>query len=121
MTTREVAVHNGNGHAASMAGAAAATGAAASQRDFAERIEPWVGETVTVVTPESFEDAPVGRQMRAGHYRARLLGLGRDFLILATRYVHTGPRAGEEPVKQFVPFARVKRISQLSNERLLHL
>lgn len=88
---------------------------------FGHKLEAWIGKTVTIVNPESFEDAPVGRQLKAGFYRAKLTGLGDDYLVLATQYVRTGPHPGKEPVRQFIPLAMVKRISALQSERVIHL
>lgn len=79
-----------------------------------------VGKTVTVVNPESYQEAPVGHQIRAGFYRARPVALGRDYVLLAVEVVHQ--RSGEkEVVRQFVPVSRIKRVSIRKNERLLHL
>ncbi len=88
---------------------------------FDQQLESWLGKMVTIVNPESFEDAPVGRQMRVGFYRARFVGLGTDYITLSLQYVRTGPRAGVEPVRQYVPLSMIKRISALKPERVIHL
>jgi len=90
-------------------------------RTFIELLKSLVGKTVTIVSPESYEDAPVGHQIRASYYRARPIGLGKDYLILMTEYVHAGRDTSKEPVKQFIPFVQIKRISLMKSERLLHL
>ena len=59
-----------------------------------------IGQIVTIVNPESYEDAPVGHQIRAGFYRAKPIGLGDDYLVLATELVHKGVEVGKEPVRQ---------------------
>ena len=79
-----------------------------------------LGKTVTMVNPESYEEAPVGHQIRAGFYRAKPVGLGRDYLVVATDFVHG--RAGQkEAVRQYIPFAQIKRVSVMKSEVLIHL
>jgi len=94
-------------------------------RDFLDLLKSLIGHVVTVVNPESYEDAPIGHQIRSGFYRAKLIGLGKDYLILVTEYVRKGTKRGEdkskEPVRQFVPVSRIKRISILKSEKLIHL
>ena len=90
-------------------------------RDFHDLLKSLMGEIVTVVNPESYEDAPVGHQIRAGFYRAKPIGLGTDYLILATEFVHSGRATGKEPVRQYIPLGRIKRISVLKTEKLIHL
>ena len=80
-----------------------------------------MGQVVTIVNPESYEDAPVGHQIRAGFYRAKLIGLGNDYVILATELVHQGKESAKEPVRQYIPLDKVKRISVLKGEKLLHI
>ena len=80
---------------------------------------------ITVVNSESYEDAPIGHQIRSGFYRAKPIGLGQDYLILVTEYVHRGPKVSKEkakePVRQYIPISRIKRISLLKTEKLIHL
>ena len=83
-------------------------------------LEGFVGKVVTVVNPESYEDAPIGHTLTTGFYRAKVVGIGSDFLVVATEYVHKGAK-GKEPVRQFIPLHRVKRISLMKTERLIHL
>lgn len=90
-------------------------------RSFIDLLKTLVGKPVTVVNPESYEDAPVGHQIRAGYYRAKPIGLGQDYLILMAEYVHAGRETSKEPVKQFIPFAKIKRISLMKSERLIHI
>ena len=90
-------------------------------RDYIEIVKSLMGQIVTIVNPESYEDAPVGHQIRAGFYRAKLIGLGNDYVILATELVHTGKESAKEPVRQYIPLAKIKRISILKGEKLLHI
>ncbi|MHC4550268.1 MAG: hypothetical protein ACYTEZ_15970 [Planctomycetota bacterium] len=78
-----------------------------------------VGKTVTVVNPESYEAAPVGYKLTTGFYRGKLTGLGRDYLTMATEFERK--KGAAEPVKQFIPLDRIKRISLTKGDRILHL
>jgi hypothetical protein len=90
-------------------------------RTFHDIVESLMGQVVTMVNPESYEDAPVGHQIRAGFYRAKLVGLGTDYFIVATELVHKGKETAKEPVRQYIPLAKIKRISVLKGEKLLHI
>ena len=85
------------------------------------RGNPVLGKVVTIVNTESYEDAPVGHQIRAGFYRAKLTGSGKDYLIVRTEYHHKGKETNKEPVQQYIPFEKIKRISIMKSERLIHL
>ena len=87
---------------------------------FREVIEPLVGKVVTVVNPESYEDAPVGHRLTTGFYLAKVVGLGDDMITLVTEYVHPQEKS-KEPVKQFVPLNKIKRISFMKSERIIHI
>ena len=91
------------------------------ERHFLDVLKSLVGKTVTMVNPESYEDAPAGHQIRAGFYRAKLIGMGNDYLIVMAEYTRAGREGRKEPVKQFIPIERVKRISQKRTEWLIHI
>ena len=93
--------------------------AATDDRSFAEYLKALVGKVVTIVNPESYEDAPIGHQIRASFYRAKVTGMGSDYLKVQTEYVHKSKE--KEPVKQFIPLDKIKRISMMKEERILHL
>lgn len=101
--------------------AKAATAPVIEDKTFVDVLKSLLGKTVTIVNPESYEDAPVGHQIRAGYYRAKPMGLGKDYLIVIAEYVHSGRESGKEPVKQYIPFERIKRISLMKSERLIHI
>ncbi len=86
---------------------------------FQEVLRALVGKTVTIVNSESYESAPMGHQLRTGFYRAKVAGLGQDFMILLTEFADRGKDA--EPVKQYIPLSGIKRISMMKSERLLHI
>lgn len=90
-------------------------------RSYVDLLKTLMGKTVTMVNPESYEHAPLGHQIRAGFYRAKLTGMGSDYIICVTQYVKTGKDARKEPVKQFIPMGRISRISVMKSEILLHL
>lgn len=91
------------------------------QRTFSDVLRTFLGKVVTIVNPESYEDAPLGHNIRKGWYPARAVGLGQDYLILVTEYKHGGKFAGAEPVRQYIPIHRIKRISVMREELLIHL
>ena len=101
--------------------AAKATAPVQEDKHFLDILKSLLGKTITIVNPESYEDAPVGHQIRAGYYRAKLTGMGKDYLTIMTEYVHTGRETSKEPVKQFIPIEKVKRVSVLMSELLLHI
>ena len=89
-------------------------------QSFRDVLQSLIGRTVTVVTAESYEAAPVGHQLRAGFYQAKPIGLGEDVLILRTERRPTGKKE-TEPVKQVIPIERIRRISVMKSELVLHL
>jgi hypothetical protein len=89
-------------------------------KTFIDLIKGLLGKTVTIVNPESYEHAPVGFTLKAGFYRAKVSGMGRDYVILVTEMKKGKTDAGE-PVKQFLPFAQIKRISLMKTDRLIHI
>lgn len=90
-------------------------------RSFADLFTPMLGKLITVVSPESFEDAPVGRQLKSGFYRAKLVGMGTDYIVILTEYQHRGNQPRKEPAKQFIPLTRVKRLSMMKSELIIHV
>ena len=45
-----------------------------------------------------------------------------DYLIVITEFSHgAGKKAQKEPVKQYIPINRIKRISLMRTERLIHI
>lgn len=101
--------------------AAKAVSPVVEEKNFVDIIKSMLGKTVTVANPESYEDAPVGHQIRAGFYRAKLVGMGNDYLIIMTEYVHAGREQSKEPAKQFVPFSAIKRVTLMKSELVVHL
>ena len=94
---------------------------AIEDRSFADVLKTLLGETVTMVNPESYEDAPHGHQIRAGFYRAKLVGLGKDYLVVVAEYVRADSEGSKEPAKQYIPIDKIKRISLTKTQQLIHL
>lgn len=80
-----------------------------------------VGKIVTVVNPESFEDAPVGNRLVTGFYRCKVLSVNSDYLALATEFKRRRGEVAKEPVRQYIPFDKIKRISLMKSDRLIHI
>jgi hypothetical protein len=90
-------------------------------RTFREALTALVGKVVTVVNPESYEEAPVGTHITQGIYRAKVVAVADDYLTIVTEFVHRHGDKEREPVRQFLPLNRIKRVSLMRTERILHL
>lgn len=88
---------------------------------FKEVLTNLTGKVVTFVNPESYEDAPVGYRLTTGFYKAKVLQVGEDYISVATELVHKRGEVEKEPVRQFIPLAKIKRISVLAGDRLIHI
>lgn len=89
---------------------------------FHELLKEQLGKVFLIANPESFEETGLGHKIQAGWYKAKLVGLGADYLIVITEFSHGGGKNAEkEPVKQFIPVSRIKRISLMRTERLIHI
>ncbi len=88
---------------------------------FADVIRPLVGKVVTMVNPESFEDATVGRRLVTGFYKAKVSFVGDDYLEILTEFQHKRGEQQKEPVRQFIPLDRIKRVSLMKGDRLIHI
>ena len=55
---------------------------------YREVLESLNGQLVTMVNPESYEDAALGHHLTTGFYRAKVLNVGVDVLTIATEYKH---------------------------------
>ncbi len=91
---------------------------AESLRDVVEQL---VGKVVTMVNPESFEDATVGNRLVTGFYKAKVSFVGADYVEVLTELERKRGGERKEPVKQFIPLRMIKRVSLLKGERLIHI
>ena len=100
--------------------AGAAPAVTKENRDYRGVLESLAGQKVTVVNPESFEALPQqGHELRKGHYPGKISGFGEDYMIFQT--VLASSKKDRHPVQQFIPLARIKRISVMRGSTLLHL
>ena len=88
---------------------------------FKEVLTGFLNKVVTIVNPESYEAATVGKTLTTGFYRAKVLHVGTDYVTLATEFVHKTTTKEKEPVRQYLPISAIKRISLMRTERLIHL
>ena len=94
--------------------------ATTEDRDYRGILESLVGKKVTVVNPESFEALPhEGHELRKGFYPGKISAIGNDYMVFQT--VLAATKKDRQPVKQFIPIARIKRISVMRTGTLLHL
>jgi DNA phosphorothioation-dependent restriction protein DptG len=94
---------------------------ATEKHTFQDIIRAMVGKVVTVVNSESYEAAPVGYQIKAGFYRGKVAALGQDYIVLLTEFTAKKREGDAEAVKQYIPLGRIKRLSVMKGERILHL
>jgi hypothetical protein len=92
-------------------------------KSYREVFAALTGKVVTVVNPESFEEAAVGHKLTTSFYRGKILGVGEDHFRLQTVFKkHGGKTEAEgETVVQYVPFNHVKRVSVMKTESVIHL
>ena len=89
-------------------------------RNFRDVLESLVGKKVAVINPESFEALPrEGHELREGYYPGKISGFGQDYMIFNT--VLAASKKDRQPVQQYIPIDRIKRISKMRSRTLLHL
>ncbi len=98
------------------------TGSAPVTREsFREVLQSVVGKVVTMVNPESLEEAPTGYQLSRGFYRAKVVAVSDDYVAIVVEFIHRRGEKSKEPVKQYIPFGRIKRLSVAKSEVFLHI
>ena len=90
-------------------------------KSFAQVLGSLVGKKVTIVNPESYEATGMGTKLKEGTYEGTVSGLGQDFLVFNTSMAGTKKEGGTVAVKQFIPTARIKRISVMKAGILVHI
>ena len=88
---------------------------------FTDVLRQLVGKVVTMVNPESLEEAPTGYQLTRGFYRAKVVGVGSDFVTVVVEFVHRRRDKSKETAKQYIPVSRIKRLSVMKAETFLHI
>lgn len=92
------------------------------ERSFYDVFSDHIGEVFLVANPESFEEGALGPKLQEAFYPAKLIGLGRDHLVLVIPFSHGGGKNAEkEAARQFVPIHAIKRVSFMKSQRVLHL
>ena len=80
-----------------------------------------VGQILTVSNTESYEDVPMGHRIAPAVYKAKLTSVKTDYLTLVTDFKHASGEIHHESAKQFIPLSRVKRVSVMKSEKIIHL
>lgn len=99
----------------------ARTNAHGRTESFGAVLKSLTGQVVTIVNPESLEDAPVGRHLTTGIYRAKILEVGSDFLMMSREYDHRHGDRDVEFIRQYLRLTCITRVSLMKEETLLHL
>ena len=91
-------------------------------KTFRDILESHLGKEFTIINPESYEETGIGHRLQADWYPAKLVAIGTDFVVLVLRFQHGGGKsATTEPVEQYIPIQKIKRLSLMKSERFLHL
>ena len=91
-------------------------------RSYHEVLKSLVGKQVTIVNPESFEAAPmVGFHLKEGFYKGKITAIGNDYLVFQTLVTLSKKEGGQQPVQQFIPVPRLKRVSVMKSGVFLHI
>lgn len=89
------------------------------QETIAQTLE---GRIVTVINPESYRMTPTGSyKLDVQFYKAKVKAVCADSLVLFCEFVLDSKGAKKEPVQQHIPIARIKRLSMMPKEVLIHL
>lgn len=100
----------------------AAQSPAAEHHTFADVLQTLLGKIVMFVNAESFEEGGLGYTLEAGWYRGKLTAIGQDYLIVVSEFKHgVGKQATTEPIKQYIPRDKVKRITVMKSQILVHI
>ncbi|MCA8941772.1 MAG: hypothetical protein KDB80_04365 [Planctomycetes bacterium] len=91
-------------------------------RSFFDVFADHIGEVFLIANPQSFEEGALGPKLQEDFYPAKLIGLGRDYLVFVIPFSHGGGKNAEkEAARQYVPLHSVKRVSFMKSQRVLHL
>ena len=92
-----------------------------THKTFNEVLAGLAGKAVTIVIPESYEEAPVGHRLAAGFNRGKILTVGTDMIHVAAEHRKKRGPQDKEVISQYIPIAQIKRISLLKDGPLIHL
>jgi len=115
-----------NGRAPGIAGDGTAQGRTgrglSGVEHFADAFDRLVGKQVIVADPESLEETLVGHQIVKSVYHATVSYRAEDCLALARPFVHRrGTVESKETVEQLIPLSRIKRLTLMKGQVVLHL
>ncbi len=80
------------------------------------------GRICTVVNPQSYRTTPTGAyKLDVQFYKGKVKAVCSDFIVLICEFILDTKGEKKEPVQQYIPFNRIKRVSIMSKEILLHL
>lgn len=95
---------------------------ALEHQTFAEVLKSLLGKMVLFVNAESFEEGGLGYTLEAGWYRGKLVAIGHDYLTVLSEFKHgVGKKATKEPIKQYIPRDKIKRITVMKSQILIHI
>lgn len=81
-----------------------------------------LGKQVIVADPESLEETLVGHQIVKSVYHATVSYCAEDCLALARPFVHKrGTTESKETVEQLIPLSKIKRMTLMKGQVVLHL
>ena len=90
--------------------------------DYRSVLTALIGKKVTIVNPESYEAKPMaGFQLKEGFYEGKITGVGEDYVLFLTMVTLSKKEGGQQPVQQFIPLSRVKRVSAMKGTVILHI
>jgi len=91
-------------------------------KTFSGILQNMLGKVVMFVNAESFEEGGLGYTLEAGWYRGKLTNIGDDYLTVMSEFKHgAGKKATKEPIKQYVPKDKVKRITVMKSQIVIHI
>ena len=80
------------------------------------------GRVVTMINPASYRMTPTGSyKLDVQFYKAKVKAVCTDFIIVLCEFVLDAKGSKKEPVQQYIPFSRIKRVSIMPKEILIHL
>ncbi len=95
---------------------------AAEKNSFSDVLQSLLGKVVMFVNAESFEEGGLGYTLEAGWYRGKLTSIGTDYLTIMSEFKHgVGKKATKEPIKQYVPKDKIKRITVMKSQVLVQI
>ena len=96
--------------------------AVVEDRGYHDVLKALIGKQVTIVNPESLEAAPmVGFHLVEAFYKGKISAVGNDYLVFQTIVTLSKKEGGQQPVQQFIPVHRLKRVSVMKTGIFLHI